>query len=123
MAAVWPSNQIYSRRTDRRTDCGTPAGLTLSPETEQTPADDPRLALKAFLPANQKANGEAESEALDILVLKEGYPAAVMPGEDHATRILVDLGWLAQLRQTNARLDPELIRAALARDQARGQKR
>ena len=30
---------------------------------------------------------------------------------------------LARLRQTNARLDPELIRAAIARDQARQQKK
>ena len=69
-------------------------------------ADDPRLALKAFIPTNQKANSEAEAEALDILVLKEGYPAAVMPGEDHATRILVDLGWLQKQGQIGAPVDP-----------------
>lgn len=68
-------------------------------------ADDPRLALKAFIPTNQKANSEAEAEAIDILVLKEGYPAAVMPGEDHATRILVDLGWLQKQGQLGAPLD------------------
>lgn len=69
-------------------------------------ADDPRLALKAFIPTNQKANSEAEDEALDILVLKEGYPAAVMPGEDHATRIMVDLGWLAKQGMMNVPVDP-----------------
>jgi hypothetical protein len=69
-------------------------------------ADDPRLALKAFIPTNQKANSEAEAEAIDILVLKEGYPAAVLPGEDHATRILVDLGWLQKQGQIGAPLDP-----------------
>ncbi|MGH8022540.1 MAG: hypothetical protein ACRED1_03085 [Limisphaerales bacterium] len=69
-------------------------------------ADDPRLALKAFIPTNQKANSEAEAEAIDILVLKEGYPAAVMPGEDHATRILVDLGWLQKQGQVGAPVDP-----------------
>lgn len=36
-------------------------------------ADDPRLALKA-----QKANSEAEAEAIDILVLKEGYPTWIL---------------------------------------------
>lgn len=35
-------------------------------------ADDPRLALKTFIPTNQKANSKAEAEAIDILVLKEG---------------------------------------------------
>ncbi|HEX3625158.1 MAG TPA: hypothetical protein VH280_07020 [Verrucomicrobiae bacterium] len=69
-------------------------------------ADDPRLALKAFIPTNQKANSEAEAEAVDILVLKEGYPAAVLPGEDHATRILVDLGWLQKQGQMGAPVDP-----------------
>jgi len=69
-------------------------------------ADDPRLALKAFIPTNQKANSEAEDEAMEILVLAEGYPAAVMPGEDHATRILVDLGWLAKQGLNNVPVDP-----------------
>ena len=69
-------------------------------------ADDPRLALKAFIPTNQKANSEAEDEAVEILVLAEGYPAAVMPGEDHATRIMVDLGWLSKQAINNVPIDP-----------------
>jgi hypothetical protein len=73
---------------------------------EALAADDPRLALKAFIPTNQKANSEAEEEAIDILVLKEGYPAAVMPGEDHATRIMVDLGWLMKQGQQGVPVDP-----------------
>jgi predicted nucleic acid-binding protein len=44
--------------------------------------------------------------------------------EQAAVRGLIELApTLARLQQTNARLDPELIRAALARDQARRQKR
>lgn len=40
--------------------------------------------------------------------------------ESAAARGLIDLpATLARLRQTNARLDPEIIHAALARDQAR----
>jgi predicted nucleic acid-binding protein len=43
--------------------------------------------------------------------------------EQAAARGIIELpGILARLSQTNARLDPELIRAALARDQARQQK-
>ncbi|HEV2319932.1 MAG TPA: hypothetical protein VGV18_09290 [Verrucomicrobiae bacterium] len=79
-------------------------------------ADDPRLALKAFIPTNQKANSEAEAEALDILVLKEGYPAAVMPGEDHATRILVDLGWLQKQGQVGAPVGPADPATMIARE-------
>ena len=42
--------------------------------------------------------------------------------EQAAARGLIELPLaLARLRQTNARLDSELIRAALARDQARKQ--
>jgi hypothetical protein len=79
-------------------------------------ADDPRLALKAFIPTNQKANSEAEAEALDILVLKEGYPAAVLPGEDHATRILVDLGWLQKQGQIGAPVGPADPATMIARE-------
>jgi predicted nucleic acid-binding protein len=44
--------------------------------------------------------------------------------EQAAARGLIELPTaLARLRQTNARLDPELIHAALARDQVRRQKR
>jgi predicted nucleic acid-binding protein len=43
--------------------------------------------------------------------------------EQAAARSLIELpAVLAHLRETNARLDPELIRAALVRDQARQQK-
>lgn len=43
--------------------------------------------------------------------------------EQAAARGLIELApTLARLQQTNARLDPSLIRAALARDQARRQK-
>jgi hypothetical protein len=73
---------------------------------EALEADDPRLALKAFIPTNQKAASEAEDEALEILVLEEGFPAAVMPGEDHATRIMVLMGWLQKQGQSGAPVDP-----------------
>ena len=44
--------------------------------------------------------------------------------EQSAARGLIDLPPVVErLRQTNARLDPELVRAALARDQARREKR
>jgi len=69
-------------------------------------ADDPRLALKAFIPTNQKAASEAEDEAVEILVLEEGFPAAVRPGEDHATRILILLGWLQKQGQLAVPVDP-----------------
>lgn len=69
-------------------------------------ADDAQFALKAFIPTNQKAASEAEDEAVEIMVMTQGYPAAVTPGEDHATRIMVDLGWLAKQQATGAPVDP-----------------
>lgn len=69
-------------------------------------ADDAQFALKAFIPTNQKAASEAEDEAMEILVLEEGFPAAVMPGEDHATRLKVDLGWLAKQQSLGVQVDP-----------------
>lgn len=69
-------------------------------------ADDAQFAQKAFIPSNLKAASEAEDEAMEIVILEQGFPAAVLPGEDHATRILVDVGWLAKQAQTNAPLNP-----------------
>ena len=73
---------------------------------EALAADDPRLAIKAFIPTNQKAANEAEDEAEEISILQDGFPAAVTPGEDHATRIMVDIGWLQKQEQTGAPVDP-----------------
>jgi hypothetical protein len=56
--------------------------------------DDPLFAQRAFLPSNVKAGSEAEDEAMELLLLQEGYPAQVKPNEDHATRIHVLMGWL-----------------------------
>lgn len=69
-------------------------------------ADDPRLAAKALIPSSQKAASEAEDEAMEIGILKEGFPAVVMPGEDHATRIHVLVGWLQKQAATGAAMDP-----------------
>lgn len=69
-------------------------------------ADDPRLALKAFIPTAQKSASEAEDEAMEIEILKDGFPAAVQPQEDHATRIHVLMGYLQKQGVTGAPLDP-----------------
>jgi hypothetical protein len=69
-------------------------------------ADDPRMALKAFIPTSQKAASEAEDEAEEIQILKDGFPAQVLPQEDHVTRIHVLLGWLHKQGQTGAPVDP-----------------
>jgi hypothetical protein len=69
-------------------------------------ADDPKLALEAFVPSNLAAAGEAEDEAYEITILVQGFPAAVKPNENHATRIFVLLGWLQKMSMTGAPVDP-----------------
>jgi hypothetical protein len=63
-------------------------------------ADDPKLAQEAFIPTNVKAGSEAEDEAVEIVIMCDGFPAQVKPDEDHVTRIHILLSWLqaAQLQ-------------------------
>ena len=61
-------------------------------------------SLIAKLPSGSKS--EAEDEAMEIVILEDGFPAEVLPGEDHATRILVLLGWLAKMSVTRVPVDP-----------------
>jgi hypothetical protein len=69
-------------------------------------ADDAQFAQKAFIPSNMKSASEAEDEAMEITILQEGFPAAVMAGEDHMTRILVDVGWLQKQGAAGAPINP-----------------
>ena len=69
-------------------------------------ADDARLAQAAFIPSNLKGSIEAEDEAMEIAILKEGFPAVVTPNEDHATRIKILMGWLMKQQQIGAPVDP-----------------
>jgi hypothetical protein len=59
--------------------------------------DDPRLVKKLFLSSGAKAANEAEDEAIEIMILLEGFPAAALPGEDHQTRLRMLFGKLQQL--------------------------
>ncbi len=69
-------------------------------------ADDAQFAQKAFIPSNLKAASESEDEAMEIVILEQGFPAAVLPGEDHVSRIMVDVGWLAKQGMTGSPMDP-----------------
>lgn len=68
-------------------------------------ADDPKLAQEAFIPSGVKAANEAEDEAEEIQILKDGFPAAVRPNEDHATRIHVLVSWIDKQHQQGAPMD------------------
>lgn len=50
--------------------------------------DDPRLIPILFQDPNAKAKNEADDEAKEIPSMMYGYPIQVLPGQDHATRIV-----------------------------------
>lgn len=69
-------------------------------------ADDSRLIRRLLIPSNAKQQSEAYQEAVDIGVMSLGYPAPVLPNQDHATRIMVLLGYLHKQGVMGAPLDP-----------------
>jgi hypothetical protein len=68
--------------------------------------DDPRLVKRLFISTQQKSANEAEDEAMEILLLMNGFPAAVSPGEDHRLRIRLIAGKLQQLSMMGTPVDP-----------------
>lgn len=69
-------------------------------------ADDPKFAQEAFIPANEMSAREAEDEAMEIVIMADGFPASVKPNEDHATRIHVLLSWLQKQSAMGAPVNP-----------------
>ena len=50
---------------------------------------DPRLTKRLLVDPKIHATDEAEDEAMEIVLMLEGFPAQPMPGEDHAGRVLL----------------------------------
>jgi len=69
-------------------------------------ADDGRLSKRLLMPQNQRLAMEAEDEAMEIVILTDGFPASVKPGEDHLTRIQVLLGWMQKQGMQRKPVDP-----------------
>jgi hypothetical protein len=59
--------------------------------------DDPRLVKELFISTRNKAASESEHEAMQIQILQDGFPASVMPGEDHQLRLRILFGKFEQL--------------------------
>ena len=79
--------------------------------------DDSRLVKRLYITSDQKAASEGEDEAIEIsALLLEGYPAAVLPGEDHALRLKILFGKLQQLSLMAMPTTPEeMMRATMGR--------
>ncbi|MDE2099813.1 MAG: hypothetical protein KGL39_21350 [Patescibacteria group bacterium] len=103
----WDRAQLLQRAADRyQTFKGAPNIDQDALAREVLECDDARLVNKLLLPQNQRAASEAEDEAMEILVMQDGFPAAVRPGEDHATRINILLAWLQKQGMTRHPVDP-----------------
>lgn len=68
--------------------------------------DDARLVKRLYRDDAQKQQLEQEDEAMEIVLLMSGYPAAVMPGENHQLRIGLLVAKLQQLSALGAPVDP-----------------
>ena len=58
-------------------------------------ADDPGLVKRLLIDPNQKKNEEAEHQAMEITVMREGFPASVVKSDDHETHVRTILDFLA----------------------------
>ncbi|MEM6888751.1 MAG: hypothetical protein AAF636_11490 [Pseudomonadota bacterium] len=70
-------------------------------------ADDPALVKELFVPSGQTEMKEQEDEALEMTgLLEKGFPALVLPHENHLLRIKIILGRLQLLDQTGQPINP-----------------
>ena len=70
-------------------------------------ADDARLVKRILIPQNEKGASESEDEAQEITsMIVTHYPAPVLPGEDHATRIKVLVSFMMAQGQKSVPVDP-----------------
>lgn len=76
--------------------------------------DDARKARRLYVPTNEKAASEEKDEALEILLLMEGYPVKPRMEQDHITRIKILYGKLEQLSQVGREVDQLAQRSLLA---------
>lgn len=69
--------------------------------------DDARLVRDLFMPTNAAAASEIEDEQLEIILMERGFPAAVKPNEDHATRLFALVQRMRQMDQMGAEPNPQ----------------
>jgi len=89
--------------------------------------DDPRLVKRLYRDPQQQQGDQMEQQAVEIILMQQGFPAQVNPADDDKTH-LVCLGQYVQRRLAmSERITPEFARLALqhgsAHDQALQQKK
>jgi hypothetical protein len=73
---------------------------------EVVSADDARLTNKLLIPSGQKQASQAYAQDLELVVMVQGRPVPVNPGDDHATHIMEIVGFLHKQQITGAPVDP-----------------
>jgi hypothetical protein len=69
-------------------------------------ADDSGLVKRLLTDPGIEVANQAEDQAVELSVMKIGFPAQVKPSDDHATHVKTMLDYLALKRAQNAQTDP-----------------
>jgi hypothetical protein len=69
-------------------------------------ADDPRMVKTLWQPDGFQQAQEAEDEAMEIVILMSGFPAAAKPNENHQLRIQILAAKLEELSMRGVPVDP-----------------
>jgi hypothetical protein len=78
-------------------------------KTEYVAADDARLVKKLVVGQSKRAKAESDDEATEILVMANGRPMEVLPGEDHATRVLECATYLHAQEVKGVPVNPQAV--------------
>lgn len=62
--------------------------------------DDPRLRRQLFQDPRTKAATQAEDQAQELVILREGWPAVVSPADDDNVHLQTVLGWMQKVQTT-----------------------
>ena len=89
--------------------------------------DDPGLVARLYQEPQDMQAGEMEEQAMEILIMEKGFPAAVDPTDDDKAHLMSMGGFVERRMQTGEPILPELARLLLqhgaAHDQAMEQKK
>lgn len=69
-------------------------------------ADDPALVRSHIVDPGTRAASQAEEQAQEMLLLMEGFPAAVSKADDHAIHVRTMLDWIAMAIADGEQLSP-----------------
>lgn len=69
-------------------------------------ADDSALVKRLLVDPQQKASEEAEAQAMELMIMRDGFPAAVSKADDHQLHVRTMLDYIALKTAEGAELTP-----------------